>query len=196
MKHTTVLSLFILTLLPGCSRKQGDVSPAKVEVQRVSLVKAAKTMTLTGEVRAQVESDLGFRTAGRITERLVGVGDHVSSGQILAKLDPQEQQATVDAAESDVRAEEAKLRNETSNLDREKLLLSRKTAPQSEYDRAEESFRTAQSSLEAAKAKLATARDALGQNRTSRRQCWNDHRAKRGDRSGDIGRATRLRSGP
>src|SRR5580693_6582663 len=62
MKHITVLSLFILTLLSGCSRKQGDVSPAKVEVQRVTLAEAAKTMTLTGEIRAQVESDLGFRT--------------------------------------------------------------------------------------------------------------------------------------
>ena len=163
MKHITVLSLFILTLLPGCSRKQGDVSPAKVEVQRVTLAEAAKTMTLTGEIRAQVESDLGFRTDGRITERLVDIGDHVSAGQILAKLDPHEQQAAVDAAESDIRAAEAKLRNETSNLERQKFLLSRKANPPSEYDRAEESFRTAQSSLEAAKAQLGTARDALAQ---------------------------------
>ena len=109
MKHIAILSLFILiSLLLGCSRKQGNVSLVKVEVQRVELTEAAKTMTLTGEIRAQVESDLGFRTDGRITERLVGVGDHVSSGQILAKLDPQEQQARVDAAESDVRAAEAK----------------------------------------------------------------------------------------
>src|ERR1700736_5621687 len=138
MKHITVLSLFILTLLPSCSRKQGDVSPAKVEVQRVALAEASKTMTLTGEIRAQVESDLGFRTDGRITERLVDIGDHVSAGQILAKLDPHEQQAAVDAAESDVRAAEAKLRNETSNLERQKFLLSRKANPPSEYDRAEE----------------------------------------------------------
>ena len=110
-----------------------------------------------------MESDLGFRTDGRITERLVGVGDHVSSGQVLAKLDPQEQQAAVDAAESDVRAAEAKFSNETSNLARQKRLLAAKVNPQSEYDRAEESFRTAQSSLEAAKAQLGTARDALAQ---------------------------------
>ncbi len=163
MKHISVLSLFILTLLLGCSRKQGNVSPVKVEVQRVELTRAAKTIALTGEIRAQVESELGFRTDGRITERLVGVGDHVSSGQVLAKLDPQEQQAAVDAAESDVRADEAKLSNETSNLARQKRLLDAQVIPSSEYDRAEESFRTAQSSLEAAKAQLGTARDALGQ---------------------------------
>jgi multidrug efflux pump subunit AcrA (membrane-fusion protein) len=76
-----------------------------------------------------VESDLGFRTDGRITERLVGVGDHVTSGQLLAKLDPQEQQAALDAAEFEVRAAEAKLANETSNLDRQKRLLAAKVNP-------------------------------------------------------------------
>lgn len=164
MKHIGVLSLVIVILLSlGCSRKQGNVSPVKVEVQRVELTQAAETITLTGEIRAQVESDLGFRTEGRISERLVGVGDHVTSGQVLAKLDPQEQQAAVDAAESEVRAAEAKFANETSNLARQKRLLAAKVNPPSEYDRAEESFRTAQSSLKAAKAKLGTAHDALAQ---------------------------------
>src|SRR6186713_3093725 len=134
-----VLSLVIVSLLPlGCSRQQGNVSPVNVEVQRVELTEAAKTITLTGEIRAQVESDLGFRTDGRMKERLVGVGDHVSSGQVLAKLDPQEQLAAVDAAESEVRAAEARLANETSNLDRQKRLLAAKLNPPSEYDRAEE----------------------------------------------------------
>jgi RND family efflux transporter MFP subunit len=163
MKYIGVLSLVVISLPLGCSRKQGNVSPVKVEVQRVELIEAAKTITLTGEIRAQVESDLGFRTDGRITERLVGVGDHVISGQVLAKLEPQEQQAAVDAAESDLRAAEARFANETSNLDRQKRLLAAKLNPPSEYDRAEESFRTAQSALKAAKARLGTAQDALAQ---------------------------------
>ena len=164
VKHMGVLSLVIVIALPlSCARQQGNVSPVKVEVQRVELTGAAKTIALTGEIRARVESELGFRADGRITERLVGVGDHVSPGQVLAKLDPQEQQAAVDAAESDVRAAEAKFSNETSNLARQKRLLTAKVNPPSEYDRAEESFRTAQSSLEAARARLGTAHDALAQ---------------------------------
>ena len=165
MKPLSFLTaVLIFASLPlGCSRKQDNLSPVKVQVQPIELTEAAKTMTLTGEIRAQIESDLGFRADGRITERLVDVGDHVSCGQILAKLDPQEQQAAVDATEADVRAAEAKIRNETSNLDRQKFLLSRKSTPPSEYDRAQESFRTAQSSLDAAKAQLGMARDALAQ---------------------------------
>ena len=150
-------------VLAACGHHAPAKAPVKVEAQRVTLTEAAQTITLTGEIRAQVESDLAFRVGGQITERLVDVGDHVSSGQILAKLDPRELQTRVEAREADVRGAEARLRNETSNLERQKLLLSRKSTPQSEYDRAEESFRTAQSTVEAAKAQLGTARDALTQ---------------------------------
>ena len=159
----SLLAASLCSVLSACGHQAAVKPPVKVEAQRVKLTETAQTISLTGEIRAQVESDLGFRVGGRITERLVDVGDHVSSGQILAKLDPREQQTTVEAREADVRAAEARLRNETSNLERQKLLLSRKSTSQSEYDRAEESFRTAQSALETAKAQLGTARDALAQ---------------------------------
>lgn len=164
MNPIILLSLGILiSLAVGCSRKKDDITPVQVEVQRVVLTEAAMRMVLTGEIGARVESSLGFRADGRIAERLVDVGDHVSSGQILATLDPQDQQAAVDAAESEVRAAAAKFANETSNLAREKRLLDGKVNPPSVYDRAEESFRTARSALEAAKARLGTALDALAQ---------------------------------
>jgi membrane fusion protein, multidrug efflux system len=150
-------------LFSACGHPALTEPLVKVEAQRVRLTETARTITLTGEIRARDESDLAFRVGGQIKERLVDVGDHVSSGQILATLDPREQQTTVKAREADVRAAEARLRNETSNLERQKLLLSRKSTSPSEYDRAEESFRTAHSAVEAAKARLGTALDALAQ---------------------------------
>jgi membrane fusion protein, multidrug efflux system len=156
-------AVLLCGVLSACGHDAPAKALVKVEAQRVKLTEAARTLTLTGEIRAQVESDLAFRVGGQITERLVEVGDHVSFGQILAKLDPREQQTVVEAREADVRAAEARLRNETSNLERQKLLLSRNSTSRSEYDRAEESFHTAQSALEAAKAHLGTARDALAQ---------------------------------
>ncbi len=150
-------------LLAACGHQAPERSLVNIEAQRVVLTETAQTIALTGEIQARVASDLAFRVAGRITSRLVDVGDHVSSGEVLAKLDPHEQQTTVEKSEADLRAAEANLRNETSNLERQKLLLSRKATPPSEYDRAEESFRTAQSALAAAKSHLGTARDALAQ---------------------------------
>jgi RND family efflux transporter MFP subunit len=158
-----LLAVSLCSVLAACGHHTPERSLIKVEAQRVELTETAKTMTLTGEIHARVESDLGFRVGGRITQRLVNVGDHVSAGQLLAKLDPREQQAMVEESEADVRAAEARVRNETSNLERQKFLLSRKSTPPSEYDRAEESFRTAQSAVDAAQARLGTARDALAQ---------------------------------
>lgn len=156
-------AVLLCAALSGCGHDAPVRALVKVEAHRVKLTEAARTLTLTGEIRAQVESDLAFRVGGQITERLVNVGDHVSPGQVLARLDPRAQQTAVEAKEAEVRGAEARLRNEISNLERQKFLLSRKSSSQSEYDRAAESFRTAESALEAAKAHLGTARDALAQ---------------------------------
>ena len=160
------LLAFLLVLcgaLSGCGDRAPVKSVLRVEVQRVEPTDAAKTLILTGEIRAQIESALAFRATGRMTERFVEVGDHVAAGQILALLDSFQQKSTVEVAEADVRDAEAKFRNAASAFERQKFLLARRSTPQSEYDRAEESFRTTQSSLEAAKAQLGMARDALAQ---------------------------------
>ena len=54
--------------------------------------------TLTGEVQARFRADLSFRVSGRVLARLVDVGAHVNAGDLLARLDPAEQQADFDAA--------------------------------------------------------------------------------------------------
>lgn len=134
-----------------------------MQAQTVELINASETLTLTGEIRAQFESDLAFRIGGRITERNVDVGDHVVADQVLAKIDPDEQQANVTAAGADVQAADARFKNASSAFDRQKFLLSRGSATRVDHDQAEEVFRTGQGSLDGAKALLGTARDAFAQ---------------------------------
>ena len=67
-------------------------------------------LTLTGEVQARFRADLSFRVSGRVLARLVDVGAHVNAGDLLARLDPAEQQADFDAATAGVAAAEAQLR--------------------------------------------------------------------------------------
>ena len=157
------LAALVLVGLTSCLKAPPPSSATPVLTQTVELTNASETLTLTGEIRAQFESDLAFRVGGRITERKVDVGDHVVAEQVLAKIDPNEQQANVTAAEADVQSADAKLKDASSAFDRQKLLLSRGSAMRADYDQAEEVFRTAQGFLDAAKAQLATARDALAQ---------------------------------
>ncbi len=160
-----VLAALILTGLAGCQQQDAppDKPPAMVQAMTVELTDDAPTVTLTGEIRAQAQTDLAFRASGRITERNADVGSHVTADQVLAKIDPEEQHANVTAAEAAVRAAEAQLRQASSTFERQKTLFSRGYTTRRDYDQAEESFRTAQGSLDAAKAQLAVARDQLTQ---------------------------------
>ena len=83
--------LLLALLVAGCTKpveKIEDIRPVRV------LKLAANEMDVLaqfpGDVRARVESKLGFRVGGKIVSRKVNLGDVVKRGQILMQLDPQD----------------------------------------------------------------------------------------------------------
>ncbi|MBN8942199.1 MAG: efflux RND transporter periplasmic adaptor subunit [Rhizobiales bacterium] len=158
-----VLALGLGSAVGACQDRA--VEPAKpaaqVKVEAVAFTDYSPAVSLTGEIRARFQADLSFRVSGRITERNVDVGAHVTADQILARLDPQEQQADVDAAQASVRAAEAQVRQAASAFERQKTLLGQGFTTRRDHDQAEAALRTAQGSLDAARAQLATAQEAL-----------------------------------
>ncbi|WP_234186530.1 efflux RND transporter periplasmic adaptor subunit [Shinella sp. NM-101] len=120
-----------------------------------------QTVTITGEVVARVETDLSFRVGGRITGWFVDVGDAVKEGQVMARLDPEEQRADVEAAEAGVRAAEAQLKLARANFDRQKSLLNDGISTRRDFDDAETALRTAESAREASIAQRDTAKEVL-----------------------------------
>ena len=97
--------LILVPLLAACSEK---LPPPDVVVTGPKLVKALKVgaggtaheQRYSGEVRARIESTLGFRVGGKLTARLVDAGARVKAGQALARLDPADAQLTVAQAEA------------------------------------------------------------------------------------------------
>ena len=162
-----VRAVFALALLAAPLGACDDRSAAPGEraaVVHTELVQprdGQTALTLTGEVQARFSADLSFRVSGRVLERLVDVGAHVNAGDLLARLDPAEQQADFDAATAGVAAAEAQLRVAQATFDRQSSLLSSGFTTRVAYDRAQEQLRTAQSTLKSAKAQLGTAREAL-----------------------------------
>lgn len=157
------LAFLIALGLASCQQEASRTEnlPRPVQTETVNLTDYAPTVRLTGEVRARFESDLAFRISGRITQRMVDVGDHVTAGQVLARLDPEQEQATVTAAEASVLAAEAVLRHASSTYGRQKALFAQGFTTKREHDQAEESFRTAQASLDTARSQLGTTRNHL-----------------------------------
>lgn len=164
MDHRAALlcGLLAACLLAGCKQEAAVAPLTRVRVVTAEVSAFAPRITLTGVVAAQLQSDVSFRVAGKISERLVDVGEHVTANQVLARLDPAEQQADVQAAKAGVQSAEATLSQATSALERQKNLLATGNTTRREHDQAEASYRTARAQLDQAHAQLASATDQLG----------------------------------
>jgi membrane fusion protein, multidrug efflux system len=121
----------------------------------------APELTLTGVIAAQVQSEESFRVAGKIRERLASIGDHVKANQVLARLDPDEQKAELQAAQATVHSAEATLRQATLAFERQRNLLATGNTTRREHDQAEAAFKSSQAQLEQARSQLVQATNQL-----------------------------------
>ena len=162
LKKPIVFLLFAL-LLSSCDEEKTASPPQQKAVIAVEArsTEFASNATLSGSVTARIESQLSFRVSGRIIERNVEVGSHVKAGDILARIDPAQQQADVDVAKAGLEAAEAQLRQATLAHKRQKELLASQVTSKASYDQAEAALRTAEGTADAARAVLASAKDTL-----------------------------------
>jgi RND family efflux transporter MFP subunit len=161
---TALAAVLLAASLSACS-DQSKASHTRAAFVRTELVEARDrqaSVTLTGEVQARVRADLSFRVSGRVLARFVDVGAHVEAGEVLALIDPAEQNADLDAATAAVLAAESQARVAQTNFERKKTLLASGFTTRVAFDQAQEELRSAEGSFEAAKAQLGTAKDAVG----------------------------------
>jgi RND family efflux transporter MFP subunit len=113
-------------------------------------------------VQARVQASLGFRVAGKVTERDVDIGNHVAAGQILAKLDPADGRLAVEADMQSVRAAEAEAVDARAEFQRyQRLGRGSPAYIASEYDKRRAALDGAEARLAQAARQLALARDQL-----------------------------------
>ncbi|HEY0920628.1 efflux RND transporter periplasmic adaptor subunit [Devosia sp.] len=159
------LAVVALALAGLSACQQPDMAaeeqPRLVRVVTVSSSDHAATASLTGEVQARTKIDLAFRITGQISEIAVAVGDHVTAGQVLARIDAEAQRADLELAEASVEAADAALEQAAAALARQQALLASGLVTRSKYDQAEQDRRTAESSLESARAMRQAALNAL-----------------------------------
>lgn len=151
-----------VAVLAGCGKEkpQEPVRP-RVQVQEVKTSEYAAAVSLTGDVQARVQTQLSFRVAGKIIQRMVDVGDRVSAKQVLAKLDPKDLQTNVQSAVAAEAAEQARVKQTSAAFVRQEKLLPKGYTSRSEYDSAQAALRSSQSALKAAQAQLANAHEQL-----------------------------------
>lgn len=140
-----------------------DYKTAKVGRQKL-----VAQVTASGTLSARVTVQVGSQVSGRIQEVLVDFNSPVKKGQLVARLDPQLFQATLEQANANYLSAKAQLvRAEVQAFDadrvynRAKALGAQSLAGQAEIDTAETNAKVAKTQVDIAKATVEQTRAAL-----------------------------------
>jgi RND family efflux transporter MFP subunit len=147
----------------GCGKKQEPApEPRLVNVVRVSFGNANGEVAYSGEVRPRYETNLSFRLPGKIVARNVEVGSIVRKGDVLARLDPEDQNLSAQSAKSQLAAAKSEYEQIKAELDRYTDLFNKAFISKAEYDRRKSAFDVAKARLEQAQAQVAVTRNQAG----------------------------------
>jgi len=101
------MCLALSMTLTGCDEQAVHEAETKPVIRPVRTITVQPVLfrlsgSVTGTIEARAEADLGFRIAGKLIERKVDVGDRVRAGDVLARLDDQDQRNALRTAEADL----------------------------------------------------------------------------------------------
>jgi RND family efflux transporter MFP subunit len=154
----------IFTFLCACSEAPTPDPRLSAPLVRAVVVHAngAYERSFTGVVGARVQSDLGFRVAGKVVERMVDNGQKVKRGQILMRIDATDLDLALRAQVEAVAAAQAQARQSAAEEARYRSLRGTGAISASAYDQVKSMADAAAARLQSAQAQAATARNATG----------------------------------
>lgn len=147
------LLLATVLALAACSRPEPPAEPVRsVKLITVGVGAMQSSVEYAGEVRARVESRLGFRVAGKVVRRQAELGQRVRAGDVLAQLDPQDYQLAVDAARAQVASATTQRDLAAADLQRYQALKDQNFISSAELERRAAALKAADAALEQARA--------------------------------------------
>lgn len=158
---SAVLGAGLLMALGTSGRADDDPRLVPVHAVMPKVTTSASDIALSGEIQARIQSNIAFRIDGKVTDRRVEVGQHITADQVLATLDPTEQKANRDNAEAGVNSAEALLQQAKTTFERQKTLIVSGFTTQASFDSAQEALKTTQAQVDVAKAALDTSKEQL-----------------------------------
>jgi multidrug efflux system membrane fusion protein len=163
MSRSNPVVLLLAAALVACSPPPKPQEPVRaVKLLTVGQTTLTANASYAGEVRARVESRLGFRVGGKLVARHVELGQKVKAGQLLAEMDAQDYRLSVDAARAQVNAAQTNRDLAAADLKRYKELRDKGFISGAELERRESGLKAAQAQLEQAQAQLAAQGNQLG----------------------------------
>jgi RND family efflux transporter MFP subunit len=184
--------LAALALLGGCQRELEQHAPEIRPVRAITIDKrtTSGTVALTGTVQAQTEINQSFRIDGRLVERTVDIGDYVKPGQLIARLDPQNEESGVQSARAQLAGANAQRVEARSNYNRMAEMVVEDAVSRAQYEQAKALLQSAEAQVLSIQGQV-----NLAQNRLSYTRLFSDVAGvvtARGPQPGEVVSAGRM----
>jgi RND family efflux transporter MFP subunit len=146
----------------GFQQGGGQRLPMTVETASVTRADMSTEVTVVGNLIGRATVEAGPKVAGRLESVSVQLGDRVTRGQVIGKVDDRELQeqvkqasASFDVSAATIRQREADLRLAQTNLDRSRSLYERELIPKQTFDDTDSRHQAALAQLDLARAQFA-----------------------------------------
>ena len=146
----------------------GFRQPMTVELTQVARQSIAEQITVVGNLIGEATVSVAPRAAGRLEMLSVKLGDRVSRGQQIARIEDYEIREQVKQAEAaqevslaTIRQREADLRRAETNVERSRSLFQRQLLPRQTLDDNEATYQAAVAQLDLARAQNAQSKARL-----------------------------------
>jgi len=157
-----VLLVVISVVFKNCGKaKKSDAKPGNdSETVTVSKGEISSRIEITGEVMPQTVVSLKSKVSGKIVKFYAAENDYVKSGQIIADIEPDYNQAnTLFKTKATLQKAEMQLTTATKELADKTVLLDKKYISQEEYNKASDLLASAKIEYEQASKQYEMIRD-------------------------------------
>ena len=137
-KSIVMISALTGLLLVGCSAEE-EVQEERLRPVRYITVAdpvAFRSRTFSGSSRSSQETRLSFKVSGTVAEIPVQVGDQLTAGDLVARIDPSQFEVQLQQRQASLVQAQASARNAQSNYERIKGLYENSNASRNDLDSA------------------------------------------------------------
>ncbi|WP_448568024.1 efflux RND transporter periplasmic adaptor subunit [Thalassotalea ganghwensis] len=158
-----LILITLMTVLSACNQptenKEKAIRP--IAWMEVSESNFEQLRTLSGIVAPVETATLSFEVPGKVAEVYVRLGESVSAGQPIAKLNQRSFDLSVQAAQAQLDKANAAMSEAKSSFERYGKLINQGLVSQSGFDNAKAAFESSSSAVDVAQAQLDIAKKNL-----------------------------------
>ncbi len=163
-RNMTICAALLLSaaIFSGCGKEAApEMKAPLVRTQTVAAGSAAQAAEYAGSVHGRYEKNMAFQVGGQIVGRDVQLGDRVSAGSVMMRIDPKDVAQKTTAADAQAEAAGAQLALAETNLARYRQLYAEAAIAAAVLDQYQTAYDAALAAYQAAAAQATEAHNAL-----------------------------------